>query len=533
MRVRHPGRGRRLDRMLRENLGRVGPAALTGLATGLAALIVMGWGLGRPAFWVDESASVLATQRDWSAVFLLLRGAEAPLVPYYLLLKLLTGVAAELVPGLEGHPEVLYRWPSAMAAALSVGLLSAWLTRRASLRLGLASGVVLLLTAALSRYGQEARPYAFTMLAAVVSTILWSRLLDDPDRRRGGAYALSVMALVGTHLVGATVVIAHLVAAVWTASPGRRASHVRWTARPAAVGVVLVSPFALVAGAYAHGPSSTQPPTPALLWATLSRLFTVGGQPLLGIGVLFGLALVGLSRTMSGGDTRIARTAAAWAVVPLLVLLPLVLARPGLLRVRYIIFTLPGWVILGGLGLLVVVELARTASAHLGAGARERRMAGVVAAGLVLILATWMQVPSLQAVRSSDGHGEDARPVFALTSLAPNATLPIVMSGTTAAIVLAAYRYEEDRLVGASIQRNGRSIWPQVQSDRQVGAELRGARRVLFLQRWNLSACPRHGPERTSAYMRRCLPRSLSRLGYQVLSTRTPGRNWSVALLGR
>ncbi len=518
---------------MRGSLARRGPALNIGLGTGLAAFVVLGWGLGRPAFWVDESASVVATQRHWSAIFSLLRGAEAPLVPYYLLLKLLTS-AADLVPGLDEHREVLYRWPSAVAAALSVGLLGAWLTKRISPRLGLASCTLLLLTAGLSRYGQEARPYAFTMLAAVVSTILWSRLMDAPSRRRGLLYALSVVAVVNAHLLCATVVVAHLVASAWTAPSGRRIGDMRWTAGSAAVGAALVSPFAVLAAAYAHGPGTSLPPTPALIGTTMSRLFTVGEAPLLGFGLLALLVLVGLSRTGWGEDITIARTAVAWAVVPLVVVLPLSLVLPGLLRMRYLVFTLPGWAILAGLGLITVGELARTASARLGTEPQAGRAAGLVAGALVLTLTTWAQVPSLQAVRSPDGHSEDVRPVLALISAGSNAELPVLTSDRTATIVLAAYGFDESgRLVGTHVQRTSRRIWPLREPDSRVAAELRGAPRVLFLQRSTLAACSRKKDERTSVFVRRCLPKQLSDLGYRVLSTRAPGRNWAVAVLGR
>jgi mannosyltransferase len=330
------------------------------------------------------------------------------------------------------------------------------------------------------------------------------------------------------------VVIAHLVAAVWTAPSGRRAAAVRWTAASAAFGAVLVSPFALLAGVFANGPSNTRPPTPTLLWSTLSHLFTLSGPPVQGIGVLFVLAVLGLTRTLWGDDVWIARTAAAWAVVPLVVMLPLVVLRPGLLRVRYIVFTMPGWAILAGLGLLTLVGLAMRVSFRLGAGPRTGWAAGLVAGALVLALATWTQVPSLQAVRSSAGHGEDVRPVLAYASTGANAELPIVTSGKTATIVFAAYRHDQEgRLVGTQVQRDRWSIWPLIEPDRRIAAELRDAPRVLYLKRSNLDDCPRKKRERTTAYLRRCMPPSLSRMGYRVLSAKSPGRNWAVALLGR
>jgi len=260
----------------------------------------------------------------------------------------------------------------------------------------------------------------------------------------------------------------------------------------------------------------------------------VGGAPLLGVGALVLLALLGLPRTVWGEDTRIARTAVAWAVVPLVILLPLMLLRPGLLRPRYLVFTLPAWAILGGLGLITIAELAVRAGARLRAGPRTGWAVGLLAGALVLALAAWSQVPSLQAVRAPAGHGEDARPVLALVSSGSDATLPMVMSGKTATIVLAAYRRDEERrLAGTRVQRTMGSIWPLLEPDAEVAAELHGAPRVLFLQRSNLDPCPRQKRERMPVFVRRCLPPSLSRLGYRVLRSSEPGRNWVVTLLGR
>jgi hypothetical protein len=49
----------------------------------------------------------------------------------------------------------------------------------------------------------------------------------------------------------------------------------------------------------------------------------------------------------------------AWAVVPLVVMLPLVMLRPTLLRGRYLMFVVPAWAILGGLCIVIVMGLVR------------------------------------------------------------------------------------------------------------------------------------------------------------------------------
>ena len=78
----------------------------------LAALALLVWGLGRPALWLDESASVVATQRSWPDLWVMLGGSDAPLVPYYALLKVSTSAVTLVAPSAVASPEVLFRWPS-------------------------------------------------------------------------------------------------------------------------------------------------------------------------------------------------------------------------------------------------------------------------------------------------------------------------------------------------------------------------------------------------------------------------------------
>ena len=69
-----------------------------------------------------------------------------------------------------------------------------------------------------------------------------------------------------------------------------------------------------------------------------------------------GGAIVYAARTRSHTYEFIAQVAVAWAVVPLIVLLPVMLVRPNLLKFRYVLFVLPGWAILGGLALVLIMN---------------------------------------------------------------------------------------------------------------------------------------------------------------------------------
>ena len=86
------------------------------VGTAVVSAVLLAWDLGRPALWLDESASVVATQRSWPNVVRLLHGPDAPLVPYYVLLKLTSGTTRRLLPAAIHHPELVARWPSMVVA---------------------------------------------------------------------------------------------------------------------------------------------------------------------------------------------------------------------------------------------------------------------------------------------------------------------------------------------------------------------------------------------------------------------------------
>ena len=119
-----------------------------GLALGVAAatLMLMAWGLGRPALWLDEAASVVATRRTWADLWGLLGGTEAPLVPYYALLKVTSSTVTTVGPVLAVSPEALVRWPSVVVTVLAAWALTLWLARRCPPGLAFGAAALLLVT---------------------------------------------------------------------------------------------------------------------------------------------------------------------------------------------------------------------------------------------------------------------------------------------------------------------------------------------------------------------------------------------------
>ena len=514
-----------------------------GLALTMAAvaLALLTWGLGRPALWLDESASVVATQRTWADLLILTSSTDAPLVPYYAVLKAASSAVTAVAPGAAVFPEVLFRWPSAAVSVLAVWALTLWLARRCSPELAISAGVLLLATASFSRYAQEARPYAFVVAAAVAATILWTRMVRDPRRRWVLLYAVAVAVLVAAHLLAATLVVAHLVAATVTSTREHRRSVVLRTATSAALGFLLAAPLAVPAARYGQGPRLVGR-LPDYVPAALVDTLAVGGVLALGLG----LASAGALFVVWVAPPRyrsIARLAAAWAVVPLLVVFPLILIRPNLLAGRYLLFVLPGWAILGGVALVTLLELVRRAlTARPGRTDRNGspRPGPLVAtatygmAALLLAAVVAGQLDALREVRSSAGHGEDIRPALAAADRAEYADLPIVVAPPNNSLEVAAYaRQQEHRLVGVHVQRNQRSIWSPVDSYPDRKEYLRRHDRVVVLAKVSPTGDCRWRPETAArASIDRCLPRPFRYRTHRVEAAGFSG-GWIFAVLTR
>ncbi|MET8088227.1 glycosyltransferase family 39 protein [Micromonospora sp. NPDC005237] len=277
-------------------------------------------------------------------------------------------------PGLAGSP--LLRWwaevlgasgpairvvstVAVTAAAALVGLLAA---RLFTPRVGLLAGVIFALLPTSTRYAQEIQPYALTVFAAVLATLLLVRAVDRPTVGRFAGYGAAVLLLGLSHGLALLLLAGH----GWSMFVFRRGVVGRWSAvailgaLPAAVALGL--PSGVVGGGIARGSE----PTLDVLAATPRNLF---GVTALGV-VLAGLALFSLPLRRS------AALYTAWAVVPPLGLLLVAQATPVWVP-EVLLFTLPAWATLGAVALARVrarwCAVALVAIAVLGAPAQLAR----------------------------------------------------------------------------------------------------------------------------------------------------------------
>lgn len=361
----------------------------------------------RPAWSMDEAATAVVVRGSWGAVWRLALD-DIALGPYYLAIKPWALVSTS---------PVWLRLPSVIAAATAVTVLFVAVRRIVDARTAVATAAAMVIVPGMTRYGQDARPYALAVLACVAAVVCWWAYLR---RGRWGYAAGLVAALVAAGLlhVYALLVIPVLVIAV-TAAPlrSRRGDLVR-TVVPSLVALVLLSPFLRLASTGARGSPNPAPVTPTNLAETFLWLVTTGRSRLVAVGgAAFVLVAVGgyVVGWVARGQVRtLAVLAAAWLVAPPagLTLLQVVTGKPGVVT-RYWSFGLPALAV--GVGL----ALGAVAVRHL-----------VV---MVAALAVWagLSLPAHISIRGVDGHyGLRYQTIPAVLDLPALASLPVLIQSS-------------------------------------------------------------------------------------------------------
>jgi mannosyltransferase len=443
-------------------------------AVTFAALLVALSGAHRPLAGLDEAASLLAVHRPWRGVLALLNGADAPLVPYYV-------VAKAWLAACPGLPELTgLRLLSAVAAALTAGLAFLIVTRRGGLRTGVVAAVVLIATPGFSRYAQEARPSAVFSLGVTLSWLLWSaRVWPSESRRRRTVAAVAYpLSLAGALLTSLFAVFQWPAQALAGFAVGRRDR--RWLGGSAlafGVAAVLAGGPAWLALRNGTGPRAAPAADPATVLGTLARVVEARAGTGLLAGALAVLAVIGFAaslRTGSATDRERAVTAGWWLVLPVALSLAVVVVRPGLLQPRYLHPALVPLSILAADG---VVACARRA-------ARAGRSATRAVTALVLLTVIALSIPSQLAVRDPAAHEAAAPALLAAVDAAfaqhPDARL--FAGSTSASTLLSALRPElAEQDAARRIDPVGDQVWPRPRPRSVARALLDGTAPVIWV----------------------------------------------------
>lgn len=390
--------------------------------------------IGRAAYWFDEAATVTLVRWSWADLIAVIRGPEAPLGPYYLLMRPWTSLRAA---------EWWVRLPSALTLAGAVALTGVWARRRLGTASAVAGVGLTLALPAYSRYAQEARPYGLMVLAATVSSLAWWRWCERGGRAPAIGYALSVAVLPLCHTLALTLVPAQVLAALVEATPARvttggpgpsRLGLAARTAGLATLGSVPLLPFLWLVHEQAMGVADPLPLTWSNAWTTFAA--SVAGPPRaawltnrLGVAVVV-LAAVGLSSGLLPRRRRCGAMLgflACWAVVPP-VLLSLAAISQETLVFRYFLVGLPAWGMLAGQSCVVVGRVVAAALRGDGFPPGPTRVVSVVGGALPLVVLAWSGLPHQGYYRTPGGHGNgDIRPAVALLRSPPYRDVPVVM----------------------------------------------------------------------------------------------------------
>jgi mannosyltransferase len=259
---------------------------------GALALAVGLWDLGGPPPWRDEAATASAVARTVPQMLDLLQKVDAVHGAYYALMH--------IVVTLFGVGDVVLRLPSVLAGMLAAAGLGALGRSLGNARAGLYGGLLLAVMPIFSRYVQEARPYGFTMAAAIGATLLLVRAVRVGQRRAFLVYGLALAGLAYLNLFAFLVAGAHGIYVLSVRGPFRR-----WC-DAVALAAVAIGPLAWMASGQRGQVGWIGPPSEADLGMLAIRMFGDLGEPgstWLGIAPLVGaLALLGIARCRAGGD---------------------------------------------------------------------------------------------------------------------------------------------------------------------------------------------------------------------------------------
>ncbi len=458
------------------------------LFLGVLALALIG--IGVPLPWMDESATMLALRRSWQGIFELLGGADAPLVPYYLVAKAWISVLGWL------PPLVAVRGLSAVAAAGTVAVLYALTARRAGLAPAVLAAGFLVAMPGFMRYAQEARPYALLGLFTAASWLAWDAWHQGLVRNVASRRPPIPVAYLGTLIGGPLMQLfaflqwpAQLVADL--TSPGLdRRDRLR---RAFGSGLVMAVAAVLVAiPAWLAATNGTGTRLVASRRLILERLVrTVSGRPELwsvGIVVVMAALAVFIWAFQRGRLARypdLTRVATIWLAVPLVLALGLVLVRGNLSQIRYFQPMLAPLALLAALGCVALADLV---GRMLIAGKRLSYSAIVSLAGLALVAplvaqaSLWM--PMQLQIRAISGHDAGFSSVLVMvnTKLAAQPGQSVLATqDTRAAQVLAQHPEMIDNNPFYVVPQSGAEIWPQLRTSAEIEKSLAGEQRAIWM----------------------------------------------------
>jgi mannosyltransferase len=316
---------------LARRLHELAPASLT--------LALCLWGLSRRQLWRDELATWWAASLSLSDLWRLVSGIDFVIGPYYLFMHAWIG--------LFGSSPFALRLPSVLAMVLATWFVTKLGRLFFDAHTGALAGLLFALVPSVSAYGQEARPYALAVACCAGATwqlVLLTQRPAHPDpavpplRRAWFAYSGWLIALGAFHIVALCALAAHAVFAWMLPVPERNMARRPFFARylaSVAVALIVLAPLVFMGARQAFQISWIRADVSSL-FAFPSALFS--SEVL--AGMLMCAGLLGLGRAGSRAPLL-----AVWALFPPLFFF-VTFDLLHLFLPRYMLFTLPAWVLL-------------------------------------------------------------------------------------------------------------------------------------------------------------------------------------------
>ena len=331
------------------------------------------------SLWLDEGSSITMARLDWFNLLRILWRREMNMVLYYLLLRgwLHFGDSVAFIRGLS----VVF----GVAAIPAIFLLG---RKMQGTSFGLISALLLSVNAFQVRYAQEVRSYSLLVLLVILSTYCLVTAVESGRRRDWNWYIAASALAIYAHFFAVLVVVAH-----WVAVRGMnridgttRTEQTRIQFRRAARLVALWSlPIWLFIATTGAGPIAWIPrPHLGEVIGLLKKLSGNAETTLLllySACVVIGLVMgwFAIARRKPGASSYV--VLASWLVVPLAIVLLVSIARP-VFAPRYLIISMPAWILLAAAGINAL---------------RPRLLGAVVAAAIV-----WLAIVGVRSYYTID-----------------------------------------------------------------------------------------------------------------------------------
>ncbi|HUZ51145.1 MAG TPA: glycosyltransferase family 39 protein [Streptosporangiaceae bacterium] len=463
----------------------------------LVELVIGGYRISGPSFWRDEAYTITGSQRPASAILAMIPHEDAFHGLYLLLMH--------PVIAIWGTSETALRMPSLIAMCAAVGLTAALgrrLARESALpgasAIGLIAGLMLAALPVTTRYAQEGRPYALTVLVAVLATYLLVEAVTRPGWRWWALYAAAIAVTGFFDLAAVLLIVAHgislLVArraagadgaepATGTISGGTISDGVlrRWLVACAAAAIVL-SPVAILSLLQKSELDWVQPPH----WSDVMTLLSEFAGTTLLIAVAVVLAVLGCIAGRGlrrGGGLTLAVIALPWLVLAPTLLLVVSIIHPVYVD-RYILYCLPALVLMTSAGLVWLVRLTGRLVARRWTGRRAGILSVVPSAALAVLFACSLIGPQV-AIRQPDSRADNLRLLASIVATHEQPGDAVLYLPRKTAVIGMAYAAPYSKLRDIGLQEGpipsetlrGLPAAPSV-----VAARLPGVRRVWTVE---------------------------------------------------